>query len=204
MVSSKRILYVKNVVRLLRMSVSKYQDLLSKADGQKSFDAAVCNLMISINAFASKEDETSCINIMEEIIGSIQTQGEFTSMQFVRALISWQCSCDKGNILLASTLNAIGRCKTLTFNVFDLLESTISNYFRRTVEQEDHFPSWRDVMTRLGPRVTSLEVPQLIENNRLLCLHVHIITEVRKIQDSGDKITYLQTVFKQLENYRTK
>lgn len=53
-VLSKRILYVKSISKLLRMSISKHQQLIGTPDGQKAFNAAVKNLMNIINNITSK------------------------------------------------------------------------------------------------------------------------------------------------------
>lgn len=54
LLQSKRLLYVKSIVRMLRLCGSKYQQLMSTADGQISFNAAVNNLMTLINNNVTK------------------------------------------------------------------------------------------------------------------------------------------------------
>lgn len=51
---------------------------------------------------------------------------------FIDALIIWQSTSGLGNIVLVSTLNAIGSCRTFSNNIFILLEATIFNYFRHS------------------------------------------------------------------------
>lgn len=58
---AKRILYVKSIVRLLRLCGSKYQPLLTTPDGLKSFHSAICNLLSLINGVVNKG-----INILNE------------------------------------------------------------------------------------------------------------------------------------------
>lgn len=79
---AKRILYVKSIVRLLRLCGSKYQQLLTTADGSKSFHAAISNLLTLIGSIVNREkekDNTDAVNMMFEVVSSIQLQGEFTS-----------------------------------------------------------------------------------------------------------------------------
>lgn len=51
---AKRILYVKSIVRLLRLCGSKYQQLLTTPDGLKSFHSAIFNLLSLINGAVTK------------------------------------------------------------------------------------------------------------------------------------------------------
>lgn len=48
------------------------------------------------------------------------------------------------------------------------------------------------------------ELNRLIENNFLLCLHIYIVYKLNGLQNSGDKITFLQNIYKLLENYKTE
>lgn len=54
LLQSKRLLYVKSIVRMLRLCGSKYQQLMATGDGQISFNAAVSNLMTLINNNVTK------------------------------------------------------------------------------------------------------------------------------------------------------
>lgn len=51
---AKRILYVKSLVRMLRLCGSKYQQLLTTEDGFKSFHKAIYNLLALINGVVTK------------------------------------------------------------------------------------------------------------------------------------------------------
>lgn len=53
-VKAKRILYVKSIVRLLRLCGSKYQQLLTTSDGSKSFHLAIFNLLRLIDEVVKK------------------------------------------------------------------------------------------------------------------------------------------------------
>lgn len=141
-IQAKRILYVKSVIRLLRLCGSKHQQLLSHKDGLKSFYAAVSQLLALIESTTTyyggggvdddgeyRSNET--VNLMIEVIGTFQVQGEFTSRIMAEAMIVWQSNGQTvGSVIVASTLNAIGTCKTFSNNLLILLEATIFNYFR--------------------------------------------------------------------------
>lgn len=136
-IQAKRILYVKSVVRLLRLCGSKHQQLISHKDGSKSFYAAVTQLLYLIeSATCSGDDDAEyrsieSINLMIEVIGTFQVQGEFTARILAEAMIVWQSnSSTVGSMIVASTLNAIGSCKTFSINLLMLLEATVFNYFR--------------------------------------------------------------------------
>lgn len=66
LLQSKRILYVKSIVRMLRLCGSKYQQLMATADGQISFNAAVHNLMTLINNNVTKGKFYSLSPIVHE------------------------------------------------------------------------------------------------------------------------------------------
>lgn len=68
--------------------------------------------------------------MMIEIVGRLQSQSEFTSRILVKAIIIWQSTCNIGNILLNTTLNAIGSCKVFSLSILMLLEATTYNYFK--------------------------------------------------------------------------
>lgn len=53
-IQSKRILYVKSIVRMLRLCGSKYQQLLATPEGVKSFHTAVIDLIKLIEGVVSK------------------------------------------------------------------------------------------------------------------------------------------------------
>lgn len=92
-VQAKRMLYVKSVIRMLRLCGSKYQQLLSHKDGLKSFHSAVVHLLTIIdNVTAANSDrkyaETEAINLMMEVVGSFQSQGEFTSRYRMNGIVT--------------------------------------------------------------------------------------------------------------------
>lgn len=51
---AKRILYIKSIVRMLRLCGSKYQQLLTTPDGSKSFHSAIVNLLTLVNGAVTK------------------------------------------------------------------------------------------------------------------------------------------------------
>lgn len=146
---------------------------------------------------------------------------------FVDAIVMWQSKAEIGNAVIGATLNAIGSCKALPLSVLILLEATTFNYFRYLgmtwiflkfgfvkfqnyfffvfveATKKYHSPTWRNVCARLGPKLASIDPKQLIDGDYLLCLHLFIIYKLKEQPDSGAKITFLQNIFKQLENYST-
>lgn len=100
-VQSKRILYVKTIVRMLRLCGSKSQQLLTTPEGVKAFHTTVIDLIKLIEGVVSRgkcpliqsfpsqsiwkfhfyfiENQHDSIHMMIEIVGSLQSQGEFTS-----------------------------------------------------------------------------------------------------------------------------
>lgn len=78
----------------------------------------------------STETELDGINMMIELVGSMQSQGEATSRMFVDAIVIWQSKIEIGNAVISATINAIGSCKTFSLNLLILLEATTFNYFR--------------------------------------------------------------------------
>lgn len=64
---AKRILYVKSIVRLLRLCGSKYQQLLTTPDGLKSFHTAIFNLLALINGVVTKGTVLSVYHIFEYV-----------------------------------------------------------------------------------------------------------------------------------------
>lgn len=83
---AKRILYVKTIVRLLRLCGSKYQQLLATSDGLGAFRAAVGRLLDLIDGLASVAGaeaasigQRETVDLMIEMVGSLQLPGEFTS-----------------------------------------------------------------------------------------------------------------------------
>lgn len=80
-IQSKRILYVKTIVRLLRLCGSKYQQLLSTKDGQAAYYSAVIRLLETVDSVTSAGvcNDSNTSDFMIEIVGSLQLPGEFTS-----------------------------------------------------------------------------------------------------------------------------
>lgn len=146
---------------------------------------------------------------------------------FVEALSIWQSSSEIGNILVSTSLNALGTCKTYTNNMFILMESTIFHYFRHLgawnilavvkivnknlkihficIEstKDYHTPSWCNVIERLGPMLPHFDLQQMLDGEHLLCIHIHMIYKLKEISGSGAKIAFLENVGKLLENFRS-
>lgn len=123
---------------------------------------------------------------------------------FVEAIATWQSNSNVGNTIVSATLNAIGTCKSFSNNMFMLMESTVFNYFRYLESTNDnHRPSWTNVMKRLGPSLPTFDLQQMFEGEHLLCIYISIIYKLKELRESGERITYLQNIGKMLENYKS-
>lgn len=122
---------------------------------------------------------------------------------FVDAVIEWQPTAEIGSVLINASIDVIGHCKTLSLNLFNLLESTIFYYFRSSeISAENHRPTWSNVIQRFGPKIQQTDINLFIANENFLCLHLHAINELRLIQNNGDKIIFLQNIYRHLEQYK--
>lgn len=64
---------------MLRLCGSKNQQLLATPDGIKAFHTAVLDLLGLILGVATKDKHGEIVHLMIEVVGSLQSQGEFTS-----------------------------------------------------------------------------------------------------------------------------
>lgn len=147
----------------------------------------------------------------------------FLSRIFVEAIAIWQSNSEIGNVVISSTLNALGTCRTFSNNIFMLTEATVVNYFRQlgtlwqfdwkwivfqmifafAESQKDYTPLWRNVFERLGPNLPTFDLKQMFDGEHLLCIHISMIYKLKELHESGEKITYLQSIGKLLENYKS-
>lgn len=145
---------------------------------------------------------------------------------FVEAIAIWQANTDIGNVVVSATLNAIGTCKSFSNNIYMLLETTVYHYFRslgrihfkqyailvlNSIElllfwaesKKEHSPSWANVVKRLGPMLPSFDLQQMFDGEHLLCIYISMVYKLKELQESGERITYLQNIGKMLENYKS-
>lgn len=210
--TAKRILYARSNVRLLRMCAAKHNKLVATKDGFKAFSNAlqdILNLMertVSTVCTTKEEREQEALNLMIEIIVSMQSQSQEISKFFIDILIDWQSRCEPGSALLCQTLNALGHSKELIPGIYLLLEATIINYFRVSdvnQDQDNHNPSWRGLLKSLETSYNKLEPMQILRGQNFLSLHAFIIHKMTKMTDTGEKVTFLQDMSQLLEHVKT-
>lgn len=67
----------------------------------------------------------------------------------------------------------------------------------------EHSPTWANVLERLGPTLPSFDLQQMFDGEHLLCIYISMIYKLKELQESGERITYLQNIGKMLENYKS-
>ncbi|XP_055848760.1 ectopic P granules protein 5 homolog isoform X2 [Episyrphus balteatus] len=208
--TAKRILYARSNVRLLRMCAAKYNKLIATKDGFKAFSTALQELMdimertVSTVCTTKEERDQEALNLMIEIIVSMQTQSQETSKFFIDILIDWQSKCKPGSALLCQTLNAFGHSKAFIAGIYILLEATIVNYFRVSDDnKENHHPSWISLLKSLQTSYDKLEVMPFLRGQHFMSLHAYIIYKMETLSNAGEKITFLQDLSQLLEHVKT-
>ncbi|XP_055908978.1 ectopic P granules protein 5 homolog isoform X2 [Eupeodes corollae] len=208
--TAKRILYARFIVKLLRMCATKHNKLVATKDGFKAFSTALQELMdlmersVVIFCTTKKERDQEALNLMIEIIVSMQSHNQETSKFFIDILIDWQSRCKPGSTLLCQTLNAFGHSKAFIAGIYILLESTIVNYFRISDgNKEDHYPSWMLLLKSLQFSYDKLEVMPFLRGQNFLSLHAYIIYKMQNLTDAGQKISFLQDLSQLLEHVKT-
>lgn len=133
---AKRILYVKSIVRLLRLCGSKYQQLLTTADGSKSFNSAIFNLLTLISSIAS-QGKFGC-HIMKRMNGIFNIslfQTKTTMMLLIwwsRLLVQFSCRANSrpGNYWMIhfGRLDAIRNIISFSYISFRIFVEAISSW----------------------------------------------------------------------------
>lgn len=202
-IQSKRILYVRSIVRLLRACGTKYQQLLTTSDGLKSFRKSVGELLNLIELIENKREDNlnDGINLMIEVVCSFQGQGEVSSRIFIESIILWQGQCEHVNVVLLSTFNAISTCKVFTYNLSMLFEETIWNYFKKSKETE--ISDWSLIEKRVGTYMPPIDWSILVQNGLLLTLQYFSVSKLKSLTNMADRITFLENLHKWLENFKT-
>lgn len=70
-------------------------------------------------------------------------------------------------------------------------------------KKDEHSPSWVNVLERLGPTLPSFDLQQMFDGEHLLCVYISMIYKLKELQESGERITYLQNIGKMLESYKS-
>lgn len=132
-VTAKRMAYVRSVVRLLKSSDAKLHQLMETKQGQEMFHQACIALLNSIEScFINASDESATIEATNLMVTVLQNMAvpESTSKLFADSIGIWQSTSQTGNVVLCCSLNALKVQKHWTLSVYQVLESTLSNYLR--------------------------------------------------------------------------
>lgn len=129
---AKRMAYVRSIVRLLRSCDAKLHQLMSTKNGRDLFNDACGSLLNLIDTCYLNADETQINEVVNLVVTILQGMGspESTGSLFADGINLWQSTCQTGNIVLCSFLNALKIEKLWTLNTFRVLESSLGNYMR--------------------------------------------------------------------------
>lgn len=204
--NAKRLLYVRMMTRLLRGCGTKYQQLLSTTEGTKAFNTIICDLLTLIQNSTKDDSETereaAITTLLMEILGSLQTQSESTARLSVNAVIRWQLVGFPQDVMLLSLFCVLNTFKSFSFNVCLLIEQTIFNYLKQTDSSDVlKMANWKNVVDRMV-NFTAIDVPLLIQNDLLLCLHLFLLERLRVCGSDGERVMLLQGVFVHLDKFK--
>nr|NP_650752.2 ectopic P-granules autophagy protein 5, isoform C [Drosophila melanogaster]Q9VE34.2 RecName: Full=Ectopic P granules protein 5 homolog [Drosophila melanogaster]AAF55595.2 ectopic P-granules autophagy protein 5, isoform C [Drosophila melanogaster] len=210
--TAKRMLYTRSMVRMQRACGAKHQKLLATKEGERAFSNAFLELLDSIDGAISscsehrtmEEQRREALNLMLELVAPTQTQSQEVSNIHIKALVWWQQRCSPGNLVMCSTLPAIGHLNTYIASIYSLLEASIENYFRTSPEIASwHAPSWQGLMEALSMSLPKLDLMPIMQGSYFFSLHVFVLYKMEEIATDGDKVTFLQDLSQLLENLKT-
>uniref|UniRef100_A0A336MQE8 CSON004001 protein n=1 Tax=Culicoides sonorensis TaxID=179676 RepID=A0A336MQE8_CULSO len=206
-INAKRLLYVRMITRLLRGCGTKYHQLLSTVDGTKAFNAVIGDLLTLIEKSTKNETENEQEKVITllliELLGSLQSQNEFTARLSANAVVRWELTGCPQDVTLLSLFCVLNTFKTFTFNSCLLIEQTIFNFLKQAESSDAlKMADWRKIVQRMV-NFTSVDVAQLIQNDLLLCIHLFMLERLRLCATNGDKIMLLQGVFVHFDKYKT-
>ena len=156
-----------------------------------------------MKAKVSKEKEAEATNLLVEIIGGLDTQSESISRLFADAICTWQSSIGAGNILLSSSLSAIGMCKSFPFSVCLILESTIFNFMRVSESSASSIPSWSEIYNKARMANPTFDLHILANNNLLLVLQLFSSIRIRQSIDVNDQLKYIKELQLTVANFKS-
>uniref|UniRef100_B3P3B0 GG16333 n=1 Tax=Drosophila erecta TaxID=7220 RepID=B3P3B0_DROER len=210
--TAKRMLYTRSMVRMQRACGAKHNKLLATKEGERAFSNAFLELLNSIDGAISscsehrtvEEQRREAINLMLELVAPTQTQSQEVSNIHIKALVWWQQRCSPGNLVMCSTLPAIGHLNTYIASIYSLLETSIENYFRTAPESAPwHAPSWQGLIEALSMSLPKLDLMPIMQGSYFFSLHVFVVYKMEEIATDGDKVTFLQDLTQLLENLKT-
>lgn len=205
-INAKRLLYVRMMTRLLRGCGTKHHQLVATQDGTQAFNSVIVDLLCLIENSTKNEKESDRESIVRtlfmEVLGSLQSQSEATARLSVGAVIRWQFVGCPQDMSLLSLLCVLNTFKTFSFNVCLLIEQTIFNYLKQTDTSDAlKIVDWKNIADRMV-NFTAIDVPLLIQNDLLLCLHLFLLERLRLCVTNGDRIMLLQGVFVHFDKYK--
>lgn len=126
-VTAKRMIYVRSVVRLLKSCDAKLHQLLSTKAGQELFNDAFKEFLNLVDSCVV--DEFEATNLIITITDNIAVTERIANL-FVGGIQSWQNNTKAGSLTLCCFLNAMNVQKIWSLQMFQILESTLVNYMR--------------------------------------------------------------------------
>ncbi|XP_017041076.1 LOW QUALITY PROTEIN: ectopic P granules protein 5 homolog [Drosophila ficusphila] len=210
--TAKRMLYTRCMVRMQRACGAKHKKLLATKEGERAFTDAFLELLNSIDQAISscsevrtpEEQRREALNLMLELVAPTQTQSQEVSNIHIKALIWWQQRSAPGNLVMCSTLPAIGHLNTYIASIYALLEASMENYFRTSPENAPwHAPSWQGLIEALSMSLPKLDLMPIMQGGYFFSLHVFVVYKMEEIATDGDKVTFLQDLSQLLENQKT-
>lgn len=139
---------------------------------------------------------------MVEIICGLDSQSESISKLFADAICNWQLSLNAGSIILSSSLNAIGMCKSFPLSVCMILDSTILNFMRKS-ESPSNSPLWSEIYNnaRMANPIFDLQI--LVNNNLLLVLHLFSSIRIRQTIDLNYQLKFIKELQLAVTNFKS-
>ncbi|KAG5670431.1 hypothetical protein PVAND_000696 [Polypedilum vanderplanki] len=200
---AKRMAYVRSIVRLLKACDAKLNQLISSKKGMQMFIDAVCSLLDLIQSCVQNraiEATNLIVTITDNVLA--QTSSENTLNLFANSIKSWQEKCQPGDTMLGSFLDALKVQTYWTIQAYQILESTLLNYFRKSDKVPSHTPNWIDVSERTGMQL-QFSIQQLIDNDFYLTLHLLSYKKMLHLTNDNDRMEYLQELQTKLSLRKT-
>lgn len=192
---AKRMVYVRSIVRLLRSCDAKMHQLMSTKQGRDLFNEACCSLLNLIDSCFLDADESQTTDVINLIVTILQgmTLPESTASLFSDGIQLWQSTCQSGNIVLCSFLNALRTQQKWSLYHFKVLESSITNYMRVSELAPTHNPSWPEINKRFGLLIP-FDHNLLLDNDLFLSLYLLSYTKLNNLKNDHDRVVFIQEV----------
>lgn len=132
-VTAKRMAYVRSIVRLLKSCDAKLHQLIHSKKGQQMFIDAFSSLLDLMASCVHNQVESTnlIVTITENVLS--QSTSESTLNLFVKSIQTWQEKSKTGEaMIIISFLDALKIQSYWKLQVFQILESTLNCYFRKS------------------------------------------------------------------------